>query len=170
MAEKISLSPDGHWVAVGTRNHIGVRVLDTVSGVLQWKADLRYGTRPVFSSDNQWLVVGTDSGCYVYAAATGERRWHRAPNKGDEPSFWEVAISPDNSMVAWTPKSSLLQLLDARTGEEILTLDYPSRRYITHLAFSPDGEWLAEASNKHAIHLWNLRRMRNQLKAMRLDW
>lgn len=169
-AEKICLSPDGRWVAVGTRNHIGVRVLDAIQGTPLWNADIRYGSHPVFSHDSQWLAVGTESGCYVYASATGQRRWHRAPNPGEDPSFWEVAFSPDDSMVAWTPKSSLVQLLDASTGNEILTLDYPSRRYITHLVFSPDGEWLAESSNKHTVHLWKIQALKRELALMGLGW
>jgi len=37
------------------------------------------------------------------------------------------------------------------------------------LRFSPDGRLLAAVST-HAIHLWNLCLIRQQLAAMKLDW
>ena len=53
---------------------------------------------------------------------------------------------------------------------EVLTLDYPSRRYITRLAYSPDGRWLAETSNEHNLPLWDMTELRRQLGAFGLGW
>ena len=170
LAETVSVSPDGKWVAVGTRNHVGARVFHADTGAFAWKTDIRYGTHLEFSSDSRRLAIGSETGCYIFDVYAGQKLWHHAPNPGEEPSFWEVAFSPDNRLVAWTPKSSQVQLIDAATGNEILTLDYPTRRYITRLKFSPDGRWLAEASNKHTIHLWDIAGLHQRLAAMNLGW
>ena len=89
---------------------------------------------------------------------------------GKDPTFWEIAFSPDGSTLAWTPKVYLVQLMDAASGKEILTLDYPVHRYTTGLAFSPDGQWLAESSNKHVVHLWDVHAIRKELGARGLGW
>jgi WD40 repeat protein len=123
-----------------------------------------------FSADSRWLAVGTESGCYVFAAETGQLRWRREPPKGEALSFWETAFSPDGSLIAWTPKPSQVQLLNASDGSEIVTLDFPTHRYITRLTFSPDGRWLAETSNKHVLHLWDIQELRRKLAVYGLDW
>lgn len=170
MAETIAMSPDGKWVAVGTRNHRGVRVFNVREGRLAWADSIGFGTHLAISADSRWLAVGTDGGCFVFAIDSGALRWHRAVEEGERPSFWEVAFSPDGRTLAWTPKPSRIQLLEADTGSEILTLEYPTRRYITRLEFSPDGNTLAETSTKHVIHLWNIAELRRELTTVGLGW
>lgn len=169
-AETLAISPDGRWLAVGTRNHIGVRVFDAVSRTEAWHADLRHGTHVAFSWDSRWLAVGTDGGCHVLEAATGKVRWQPEVPQGQDPLFWEAAFSPDGEILAWTPKPHRLQLAEAATGREILTLDYPTPRFITGLTFSPDGRWLAETSNKHSLMLWNIEALRRGLEELGLGW
>jgi WD40 repeat protein len=170
MAEVIAMSPNGRLVAVGTRNHLGARVFDAAQGRFLWETGVGHGTHLSFSADSQWLGVGTDHGFYVFSADSGKLRWRHVPRPGEEPSFWEAAFSPDGAFVAWTPNPSQVQILNATDGSEVLTLDYPSRRYITRLAFSPDGRWLAETSNEHSLHLWDLHELRHQLDGFGLGW
>ena len=169
-AEMISVSPDGRLVAVGTRNRTGARIFDTAAGRLLWQTDIGKGTHPSFSADSQWLALGTDHGCHVFAAATGKLRWSRAPESEGETVFWETAFSPDGAFLAWTPKTWQVQIVNATDGSEVLTLDYPTRRFITGLAFSPDGRWLAETSSKHVLHLWDMQELRRQLEDLGLGW
>lgn len=170
LAETIVLSPDGQWLAVGTRNHIGARVFHVPDGRLAWQTSVGHGTHLAVSADSRWLAIGTENGCYVFGIADGQTRWHHEVPPGEDPSFWEVAFSPDGTTVAWTPKPSRVQLLDAKNGQEIITLDYPTRRYITRLLFSPGGEWLVEASSKHVLHVWDLRALETKLEAFGLGW
>jgi WD40 repeat protein len=41
---------------------------------------------------------------------------------------------------------------------------------VSALAFSPSGTQLAVATEGHVIQLWDLRRLRQQLAALKLDW
>ncbi len=170
LAETVAVSPDGRRIAVGTRNHRGVRVFSMPDGNLAWSAPIGFGTHLAMSSDSRWLGVGTDSGCYIYALADGALRWHRAVDAAESPAFWELAFSPNGELLAWTPKPSRIQLLDATNGQEVLTLEYPTRRYITRLVFSPDGNTLVETSTKHVLQLWNLAELRRQLTNIGLGW
>ena len=170
MAETVAVSPDGRWIAVGTRNHRGVRIFSTPDGHMAWSAPVGFGTHLAMSADSRWLGVGTDSGCYVFALTDGTLRWHRSVDPAESPAFWELAFSPNGELLAWTPKPSRIQLLDAATGHEVLTLEYPTRRYITRLVFSPDGNTLVETSTKHILQLWNLAELRRQLTNIGLDW
>lgn len=169
-AEAVAISPNGKFIAVGTRNQVGARVFNTADGRLLWETKIGNGTHLNFSADSQWLAIGTEHGCYVFTSDSGKLRWSKIPSTQEEPSFWEVAFSPDGNFLAWTPKPSQVQILNANDGSEVLNLDYPSRRYITRLAFSPDGRWLAETSNEHTLHLWDMRELHRQLAEMDLGW
>ena len=61
-------------------------------------------------------------------------------------------------------------MLDAADGHEVLTLEHPTRRYITRLVFSPEGDTLVETSTKHVVQLWNLAELRIHLTNMALGW
>jgi WD40 repeat protein len=64
-----------------------------------------------------------------------------------------------------------VRLVDPDSGREVATLDAgtgPSAHFAC-LAFSPDGTRLA-AGRDHMIHLWDLRRIREELTVLGLDW
>jgi WD40 repeat protein len=66
-----------------------------------------------------------------------------------------------------------VQLIDPSRGQELATLEAPDAQAVTALCFSPDGSRLAVARGdigSHVIQLWDLRLVRRQLRAMRLDW
>jgi WD40 repeat protein len=60
------------------------------------------------------------------------------------------------------------RLVLVETGEELASL--PTDRMLKSLAFSPDGTRLAAASEPGYFHLWDLRRLRERLVEMNLDW
>ena len=64
-----------------------------------------------------------------------------------------------------------VRLVDPDSGREVATLDAGTGSSASFfcLAFSPDGTQLA-AGRDHIIHLWDLRRIREQLAALGLDW
>ncbi len=57
------------------------------------------------------------------------------------------------------------------TFPEIATLEPPESYTSGDLAFSADGSLLAQMTNRAGVvHLWDLRRIREQLVTMGLDW
>jgi len=72
--------------------------------------------------------------------------------------------------VAVTDSAQSVRLMDLKTGREYTTFEMPEPQVIRTLAFSPDGGLLAVAGQTQVIHVWNLRRIRQELAELKLDW
>jgi hypothetical protein len=73
-------------------------------------------------------------------------------------------------MVAIAFSRRAVHLLKAGTWQELATLEAPEPAVLSGLRFSPDGALLAAATENRVLHLWDLRLIRQQLAAMKLDW
>src|SRR5207248_1580012 len=63
-----------------------------------------------------------------------------------------------------------IRLIDFASGDERATLSAPESGLITRLRFSPDGALLAAATENNRIQLWDVRAIRQGLRAIGLDW
>jgi WD40 repeat protein len=81
-----------------------------------------------------------------------------------------VAFAADGRTLAITPNGRHVRLIDASTGRTLADLTAPDPLPISCLCFSPDERHLVVAYSTHAIHLWDLHLIREQLAAMGLDW
>jgi WD40 repeat protein len=81
-----------------------------------------------------------------------------------------MAFSPDGRFFA-IDVGGRVRLVDPDTGREVTTLDpgTGSLGGFSCLAISPDGTQVA-AGRDHIIHLWDLRRIREELARLGLDW
>ena len=70
-----------------------------------------------------------------------------------------LGIAPDQVLLA-----------DAATGRELVRLTTLQPVTPTPLAFSPDGTKLAAATAQKTVLVWDLRRIRDQLAPLGLDW
>ena len=61
-AFQVVLSPDGRWVASGTRTTGGVRVWNTATGEPAIDLEPKTEARPIFSSDSKWLLTSSTRG------------------------------------------------------------------------------------------------------------
>jgi hypothetical protein len=65
----------------------------------------------------------------------------------------------------------VLHLKDAASGRTVARLEDPHGDRATWQGFTPDGTRLVVASIfASAVHVWDLRAIRERLKAMDLDW
>ena len=112
------------------------------------------------------VTASDDKTARIWEVASGRLlRVLRPPiGPGNEGKLFAMAISPDGAVVAaagWTGydwnQQSHIYLLDARSGQLLRRLNgLPN--VINHLAFSPDGRWLAATLwGKNGVRVWDWR-------------
>jgi WD40 repeat protein len=176
--DRIAISPNGRWIATGAwlekPARLGLaRIWDARSGkpVRDLPAEGR-GHHLAFSPDGRWLVTGV-SREYRFWKVGSWQPGHRLPREATSGLPGPVAFTRDGKMAAIASSSSRVQLIDPSRGQELATLEAPVPQLVTALCFSPDGSRLAVARGgrgSHVIQLWDLHLIRQQLRAMRLDW
>jgi WD40 repeat protein len=164
----ITLSPNGRWAATGTWRGNGTRIWDLHSGQ-QIGKELPGGDAHVaFSPDGRWLVNGTENEYRFWEVGSWRPglRIPRTPSTGAAP----LAFSTDGKILALAHSYREVRLIETASGRELATLAAPVPRPIRWLCFRPDGEQLAVACEKGVLQLWDLRRIRERLAEMGLDW
>jgi WD40 repeat protein len=167
----LALSPDGRWVAAGAGGKTQeLKIWEVASGRLvnNGPADGVEGGSVRFSPDGQWLVKGK-SGEYRFCK-TGS--WEPGPViVRDRTEHWPgpLAFTPNSHLLALTSTLERVQLFDVVRQCEIATLSAPDAQPVNWLCFSPDGGQLAAAAENHAIQLWDLRLLWQELAEMGLD-
>lgn len=174
---QLSLSPDGHWLAVGNAKGI-VAIADAQGG--SWVARLRlentavqcirFDLKPGLTRQNnqrsildQWMVaVGYTGGTTAVWDAKNERPVSII--RGSHHAVYSVAFNSDRTVLA-TGGRSEVRLWNALTGKSILRIRNFQNRYsldyVMDIDFSPDDLWLAIAGKKghdggDQAHLWKL--------------
>ena len=164
-----ALSPDANFVATGAFHDHGVKIWDAHTGrlvkALPTKEDV---TTVTFSPDSRRLVTG----CHEYqfwevGSWSPGLRIQQPPDIGFVPM---MAFSPDGKILAGSFAFTKVRLFDTATGEILGELEPPNPWPVTCLSFSPDGTQLAVCEGRSALHLWDLRAIRQQLARLHLDW
>jgi tetratricopeptide (TPR) repeat protein len=163
-------SPDGRWVAAGNWHGKGARVWDARTGKEAHPFDLREsleGTAwPAFSPDGKWLVIGNAEEYSFWEVGSWRKRFGLPRENAGKSRGW-IAFAPDGKLVALLHSVNEVRLVDPQTGHEFARLPTSGTPY----CFSPDGSQLVTyAGRAGALHVWDLRLIRGQLKDMGLDW
>jgi serine/threonine protein kinase/WD40 repeat protein len=158
----VSVSPDGALVATGSHNGTGLKVWNARDGKLV--RDLlkdTLATIPLFSPDGQWLFDNHGNRWRAGDWAEAPRRFARGDN---------IACAPDMRLAAISQLGFIL-LVNPDTGKEIARLDDPQQDSHLSLTFNADGTLLFGSTNdSFCVHVWDLRRIRDGLKGLSLDW
>jgi serine/threonine protein kinase/WD40 repeat protein/tetratricopeptide (TPR) repeat protein len=160
----VAVSPNGRWVATGTHTGIAARIWDAQTGKLVNKLlPAEPSTAIAFSPDGQWFITNYPT-CRLWAVDGWKERLGVA-GVG-------LAFSPDGKLLAVGTAQGTVRLVDPETGKEYARLEDPNQDRAGTITFSPDGTLLVTTSNNdsQAIHVWDLRAIREQLAEMRLDW
>jgi WD40 repeat protein len=165
----VALSPDGRWVASSSYFLLPqdvVRVSDLRTGKVVWT--LPGQARAEFSPDGRWLVTGGDE-CRVWEVGSWRlaRVIPRAPGTG---AVRHATFSPDGRALAVAAAPGVVRLVDPLSGRERATLAGPDTKEIQLLRFSRDGTHLAGVCSRAGVRVWDLRRIRESLAKLGLDW
>jgi WD40 repeat protein len=165
----VALSHDGEFVAAGTWDTSLVKVWDTDSGKLVKELESGMGTHVAFSSDGRLFAACSRQALRLWEIAA----WRPIA------TFSHTRAGVATGCVAFAPKSGLLaaaypnrmiQLIDTGSLQRVAILEAPDRVMLRSLKFGSDGTKLAAATEGNFIHIWDLRRLRERLREMSLDW
>jgi tetratricopeptide (TPR) repeat protein len=188
------VSPDGRWVVTGSHwlDGSGVRVKVWEADTGKLIANLPYPDVTGcsgFSPDSRWLyVTGKEdrrlevaslAATPVLAAASAtpgappwQGQWKSESVKpASTAHHLEGAFSPDNRVRAYGTNEGAIHLVSPETDQEIARLPSPEVGRIQYPAFSTDGSrLLAVGIETGSLYVFDLRRIREQLAEMGLDW
>jgi WD40 repeat protein len=161
---RCAVSPDGRWVAVAPgQPGFNAHIWDAQTGVPVKELPVPGPGTVRFSPDGKWLAT-TAGGIRLWVVGT----WEEGPRiGGDIPVF----APPDGRVVAIQKGFGVVALVDTASGQELASLDASEQSLLFPQCFSPDGaELYLLGSESRAIHVWDLRALRQRLKEMDLDW
>lgn len=151
-----AVSSDGRRIAIGDNANSVIiydartrEVLHRLNGHTKWVTGVR------FSGDGRWLASSSyDHSVIVWDTATGKEEFTWLTTG----TVMCVAFSPDSRWIACNAgdEGSEIRVWEALTGEE----RYVLRKHgttVMDLAFSPNGDKLASASNDGTAVLWDMK-------------
>ncbi|MGO9465537.1 MAG: protein kinase domain-containing protein [Isosphaeraceae bacterium] len=173
----VAVSPDGRWLAVGGWKEAAVRVWDLrrrrLERLLRPNDILGAASFFVgFSPDGRWLISSTSSVSdrQYHFWHTGTWELGRRIDTGHRGAWFRPVFTGDGRLMALGIAADQVLLADAATGREVVRLTTLQPVGPTPLAFSPDGTKLAASTAQKTVLVWDLRRIRDHLVPLGLDW
>jgi WD40 repeat protein len=163
----IALSPDGRWLATSGWHSDYVRLWAVKTHTMKkWPL---YQGMVYFTPDSRGLITSDHGEFCIWDVATqGLIRRIRRDVAG-YPSY--VAFSPDARLMALEMAPGIIHLMDAVTARTLARLEDPHGDTAGWMSFTPDGTQLVVTSVlARAVHIWNLRLIRQRLGEIGLNW
>jgi WD40 repeat protein len=168
LASYVALSADGKWLATSGWHSDRAQLWNVESGLVvrDWVVGLQ--TRVAFTPDSLELVVarGSEFSFLKVEAHETSRRLRREIGlfAGD------VAFSPDQKIMAMEMAPAVIHLKEVSTSRTLARLEDPFGDRSNMICFTRDGAKLIVVSTySSAVHIWDLRALREGLKPMGLD-
>jgi serine/threonine protein kinase/WD40 repeat protein len=165
-ARYVSVHPDGRWVATGSHNGNGARIWDAKTRQLVRELVPDEGWVGVeFSPDGQWLATRGLSIRLWHVSS-----WQPGPTFECE-KLMAFAFAPNGRWLAKATGTGAIRLVDLQSGKELAELEHPDQ-HVTHtIAFGPDSAKIFATvyGETSTFHVWDLRRIRDELRRMNLD-
>ncbi|MGL4424582.1 MAG: WD40 repeat domain-containing protein [Gemmataceae bacterium] len=170
--QNAGVSPDGTLVASAVHADQGkgpsVVIWDAKTGnhIKDLTSEPNGGLTVRFSRDGSWLALHFSDRWDIYNAKT----WtivHKT--RGGE----FLTFSHDGKMYAidMPELNGMIQLIETATGRVIADLPASQQAKYRPLHFTPDGtKLITQNSSQTALFVWDLRKIRESLSALQLDW
>jgi WD40 repeat protein len=154
-------SNDGRWLAMfrSFTPHVYVHRLPGLERAAKLTNEGNISRFEFSPLNDEVAVCSRTGGIEVWSTATWERT-RRMTN------FTDLRYSPDARTFWLSTQFRTAALHDARTTEPLLPLPAGT----LPLAYSPDARSLAVSVDQRHMQVWDLVEVRNQLRAIGLDW
>ena len=147
---EVAISPTGAWILSGGADG-AARLINPSSGEFKVLKGHQAGLlAAAFDPTGERAVTADDDGVgFIWNVATGKR-----VALGDE-CIQAVAFSPRDPVVATASYcDGIPRILDTATGRVLARLGKPTDGWLTAIAFSPRGDWLATGDTDGHVLLW----------------
>ncbi|MDE0088203.1 MAG: sigma-70 family RNA polymerase sigma factor [Candidatus Poribacteria bacterium] len=140
----LKLSPDGKFIAVGTRLGLWWYDVSSISPISLWEPGKGSASSIDFSPDGKWIIIyiGKET-IKVLDIQSGEC----VMQIDDHDAYNDLVCSSNGKWVATASMKGVVKVLDIQTGECIAQMDRGEHKWqsndIAKLQFSPDGKLLA---------------------------
>jgi len=154
-------SRDERWLAMfrSYTPHLYVYRLPGFERVAKLTNDANIGRFEFSPLNDEVAVCSRVGGVEIWSTTTWQRTRHLT-------NFTDLRYSPDGRTFWLSTQFRTAALHDARTAEPLLPLPAAT----LPLAYSPDGRYLAVSVDQRHMQVWDLAEVRNQLRAIGLDW
>ncbi len=159
----LNFSNDGRWLAGGS-NEGQIRVWDVDNPLKGPASQAQDGAVQllIYSPDGKRLVgAGKTKEIYVYKANTREEKPYTLAR--DLSNVTALAFNPiDPRFLAVGHANGAIKIWNVGSPSNRPLIEFSgSMNEISHLSFSPDGQWLVSASMDMAVRLWDASNMKN---------
>lgn len=164
----VALHPNGRDLVSTSLDGGETRLWNAETGQLVKTWPDEGGNRIAFSPDGQCLAQFGPR-CVVRDTKTWQARsllGNVPPNASDA----DAAFSPDGRWLAVIMADRELHLLRTRDFATLAVLEAPSNARLHRLAWNANGEKLAVLARQNELQIWDLRKLRTRLQALRADW
>lgn len=164
----MAVSSDGRWVASGYGGGTGPRVFDARTGKLA--RDFGKASAHVsFSPDSRWLTLATAGNLKMLEAADWKPLWEK--NRSAHSSRQGlVAFAEDSRTLAFDSDRKFVQLFNAADGDAFAAFIGPHAQTAHSIRYTSENGFLAIGTANNFVQVWDLSRIREQLRQLGLDW
>ena len=162
------VSPDGRWLAWGNWHANDVAITRLGSHEPPVVLPIMGSASVAFSPDSRLLAVGGAEELRFYDVGTLRvvHSIRRHPSRPLRPQF---AFMRGSSLCAVALPPDEILIVDTTTGAEIATLPASSCS-LWDVSFGPDDRFLAATSSDHRVLIWDILKLRQELRELGLDW
>ncbi|MBL7906178.1 MAG: caspase family protein [Bacteroidales bacterium] len=151
----IALSPDGNWMATGSRDKtikiFDTRTLNEIYTLLGHNGEV---TSLCFSSDSKFLISGSKDRTMILWDFMKGVDLHQYI--GHSKKVNSVAFSHDSRLLASASDDKTIRIWEADNPEKSVSI-LNSVTAVTSVEFTPDGRFLGSAMEDNQFYIWKLK-------------
>jgi len=170
----IKRAKNGAWLALSTET--GLVAAASRTGVEVWQADsgrlVHQQKKPAFwvafSPDDQWMILGRER--YEVWRTSDWKHVHTLDMRSIDPEQAHFTFSADGRWLATGHTFGKISLWSVPGWKRFAILESPNSQPVGRFVFTPDASHIYIASTSGVVETWDLKRLDEELKKLKLEW